>query len=265
MTTALSMVYHDPAGRLLDQIRRTLPALTTMFARVIVQASATANADGLQLFAQAGEEVCQDRSDPAANGGRIGRLRRMSIESALRHAACPHILYCDSDRVLHWAEYHADEFRRVSEAVRQFDFTVLGRTPRAFESHPRSQRDTETIINRLFGQISGQAWTDVTAGARGLSRAAAEVIVAQCDDDELSTDVSWPLYLQHHGDWSLGYVETEGLEFETADRFSAEVAVAGGYAAWLKRLENDPQEWVARLELARIEVAAMLPYVNDRR
>ena len=153
--------------------------------------------------------------------------------------------------------------------MRRFDFTVLGRTPRAFESHPHTQRDTETIINRLFGQISGFSWNDVTSGARGLSRAAAEMIVAHVEDDELSTDVSWPLYLQRHGArsarsvWSLGYLETEGLEFETADRFDDEIAVAGGLAAWIDRLENDPQEWVFRFDLARIEIEAMLPYVKS--
>jgi hypothetical protein len=159
----------------------------------------------------------------------------------------------------------ADELRQsersISEAVRQFDFTVLGRTPRAFDSHPRTQRDTETVINRLFGQVSGYSWNDVTSGARGVSRAAAEVIVAQVDDDELSTDVSWPLYLQHHGAWSIGYVETEGLEFETADRFADEVA-ATGYAAWLDRLENDPQEWAFRFDLARVGIEALLPYTG---
>ncbi len=202
-------------------------------------------------------------------GVRIGRLRRQSVEQALRDTSNSHIIYCDADRVLHWAEFYPAELQTISEAVRRFDFTVLGRTPRAFESHPHTQRDTETIINRLFGQISGFSWNDVTSGARGLSRAAAEMIVAHVEDDELSTDVSWPLYLQQHGArsarsaWSLGYLETEGLEFETADRFGDEIAVAGGLAAWIDRLENDPQEWVFRFDLARIEIEAMLPYVKS--
>jgi hypothetical protein len=274
-STALTMVYHDPAGRMLDQLNRTLPVIMSMFADVIVRASATANQQGKQLLKAAGaavfpaRSVRAARSSPAPNGRHradgigIGRLRRSVVELAFQHSAASHAIYCDADRVLHWAEFFPDEFRAISEAVRQFDFTVLGRTPRAFESHPRTQRDTETVINRLFGQVSGFSWNDVTSGARGVSRAAAEAIVANVEDDELSTDISWPLYLQHHDGWSIGYVETEGLEFETADRFADEVAAAGGYAAWLDRLENDPHEWAFRFDLARVEIEALLPYVRN--
>ena len=268
MTTALTMVYHDPVGRMLDQLSRTLPAITSIFADVIVQASTAANEHGLRLFEQAGAVISPTRSIPATNGSRwasgagIGRLRRSVVDLAFRHSAASHAIYCDADRVLHWAEFYADEFRSISEAVRAFDFTVLGRTPRAFDSHPRTQRDTETIINRLFGQVSGFAWNDVTSGARGLSRAAAEVIVANVEDDELSTDISWTMYLHHHSDSSIGYIATEGLEFETADRFAAEIS-AIGYAAWLDRLENDPHEWAFRFDLARVEIEALLPYIQN--
>jgi hypothetical protein len=260
------MVYHDPAGRMREQIERTLPIITSIFPNVIVQASGTANEQSLRVFQGAGVKVYAARSSTATNGSGIGRLRRHVVEQAVHDTSDSHLIYCDADRVLHWAEYYAEEFRSISEAICQFDFTVLGRTSRAFESHPRTQRDTETIINRLFGQISGFDWNDVTSGARGLSRAAAEAIVAHVDDDELSTDVSWPLYLRRDGArsrWSLGYLETEGLEFETADRFGDKIAAAGGLATWLDRLENDPQEWIARLNLARIEIEAMLPYAQS--
>lgn len=265
------MVYHDPAGRMLDQLRRTLPTIMSIFPDVIVQASTSANQAGVQFLEGAGAQVFQTRSISAPNGRHradgmgIGRLRRNTLELTFQHCSATHVVYCDADRVFHWAEYYADEFRAVSDAVRQFDFTVLGRTPRAFESHPRTQRDTEAIINRLFGQVSGFAWNDITAGARGVSRTAAEVIVADVEDAELSTDISWPMYLLHHAawpTWSIGYIETDGLEFETADRFGAEIKSIG-YAAWLDRLENDPHEWAFRFDLARIEIEALLPYVDN--
>ena len=42
---------------------------------------------------------------------------------------------------------------------------------------------------------------------------------------------------------------TEGLEFETADRYADQVAAAGGLDAWIAQLDADPQRWVERLEL----------------
>src|SRR5262249_28332832 len=131
---------------------------------------------------------------------------------------------------------------------------------RAFNSHPRVQRDTETIINSVYATISGFNW-DVTAAARGLSRKATAAILAGCPDETIGIDVAWPLFLQRAGGFSLGYIATEGLEFETADRYGDEVAAAGGIAPWLARLDADPREWVKRLDMARVEVEALLPYV----
>ena len=89
-------------------------------------------------------------------------------------------------------EFYPEELRRVAQQITQFDFTILGRTPRAFATHPRIQRDTEAIINHVFERVSDRAW-DTGAGARGLSRRAAETIVTGCLDDAISNDVTWPL------------------------------------------------------------------------
>ena len=37
-------------------------------------------------------------------------------------------------------------------------------------------------------------------------------------------------------------------------------AAAGGLAQWIDRIDRDPQRWVRRLELARMELQAMIPY-----
>jgi len=68
----------------------------------------------------------------------------------------------------------------------------------SFHSHPRVQRDTEAIVNHVFQVISGYDW-DVMAAARGLSRPASEAILDRCFDEEISTDVSWPLCLRSLG------------------------------------------------------------------
>src|SRR5262249_31269623 len=151
------------------------------------------------------------------------------------------------------------ELERIVVQLPEHDFTVLGRTERAFASHPRIQRDTEAIINTVYATVSGHHW-DVTAAARGISRRAAEAILAGCPDESVGTDVSWPLFLQRADSFTLGTIATEGLEFETADRYGAEIAAAGGLERWVTHLDADPQRWAHRLDLARIEVESMLPY-----
>jgi hypothetical protein len=127
----------------------------------------------------------------------LGWFRRAAVQLALQ-GPCPFILYCDFDRVLHWMEFHPQELNEVAQQIGAHDFTILGRTPRAFATHPRLQRDTEAIINHVFERVSGWAW-DTGAGARGLSRRAAEAIVMGCLDDQISNDVTWPLCLHQHG------------------------------------------------------------------
>jgi hypothetical protein len=169
-------------------------------------------------------------------------------------------LLCDFDRALHWAEWFPDELAAVAVDA-GFDFTVLGRTQRAFATHPAHQRETEALINRVFETVCGAAW-DVTAGARSLSRPAAEALVAESTDDAISNDVTWPLLLRARGRFSVGFTAVDGLEFETADRHADEVAAAGGLARWIESLDRDALRWAQRLELARVEVEALVPFAG---
>ncbi len=253
---ALALIQYDPDGALFDQTVRILPRLQQVFADIAVYANAATSPRSIGYLRQQGVHVTAEGAQVGLN--HVGWFRRASVQLAL-HSPCPFILYCDFDRILHWMEFYAQELIDVARRLTQYDFTVLGRTERAFATHPRIQRDTEAIINHVFERVSGWPW-DTGAGARGLSRRAAEAIVTGCLDDQVSNDVTWPLCLRQRGGFTLGYIETEGLEFETPDRFPLEVAQAGSVAQWSERLDDDPQHWSHRLELARIEVAALLPF-----
>ncbi|CAG0926416.1 hypothetical protein TFLX_00069 [Thermoflexales bacterium] len=255
---ALTLIQHDPSGTLFDQTVRIMPRLQQVFTEIAVFANADTAPSSIEYLAQHGVRLVAETRRLGLN--QVGWLRRAAVELALQ-GPCPFILYCDFDRILHWMEFHPQELSDVAQQIGAYDFTVLGRTPRAFATHPRIQRDTEAIINHVFERVSGWAW-DTGAGARGLARRAAEAIVTGCLDDQISNDVTWPLYLAQRGGFTLGHLETEGLEFETPDRFPTEVAQAGGVAQWSEQLDDDPQHWAYRLELARIEVEAMLPYTQ---
>ena len=255
----LAVTQHDPDGRLTEQVRRVLPTLQRHFAQIVVQATYASPPEALDLLRAAGAQVYQEHTDEFNGLDRLGGTRRAAIDLALRTGAAT-ILFCDFDRALHWAEYHPDELATLAAQLTASDFTVLGRTARAFASHPRVQRDTESIINHVFARVSGYFW-DVTAAARGLSRRAAAALLAGCPDQSIGTDVAWPLFLLRAGSFTLAYRETEGLEFETADRFADQITAAGGRAAWIDQIDASPAQWALRLELARIEVAAIEPYI----
>jgi hypothetical protein len=256
-SVVLAATQHDPDGRLYAQTERVLPLLSSLFGTIAIQATSATQERAIALLKSAGAQVRYEASNMATGLNGLGRARRDTIEFALQQSA-PAILFCDFDRVLHWAEYYPRELEQTIARIVEHDFTVLGRTQRAFATHPRIQRDTEAIVNHVYATISGHAW-DVTAAARGLSRRAAEAILAGCPDESIGTDVSWPLFIECAGQ-TLGYIVTEGLEFETADRYGDQVAAAGGLEQWINTIDADPQRWIERLEIARIEVAAMLPY-----
>jgi len=262
MTVALAAPCHDPDGRLHEQIRRVLPVLTQVFDGLAIHASHGTHAPSLDLFAHAGAVIAHGLPNEAVERFKLGQARRDSVALTLK-LNCDFVLYCDCDRMLHWAERYPEELAHVVARLEGHDFTVLGRTPRAFDSHPRIQRDTEAIVNHVFATVSGHAW-DVTAATRGLSRRAAQAILAGCPDVEVSTDVSWTLFLQNAGGFSFGYIATDGMEFETADRYQDQVQEAGGLSQWMAQLDADPAKWARRLDMARVEIEGMLPYLERR-
>ena len=254
MNVALAATHHDPEGRLLAQTARMLPQLRELFPRITLRLTSTTVARAEKLVLAHGVDLVREQEAP---GGltQLGRPRRAVVARALEQGA-QHVVFCDFDRVLHWAEFYPVELAEVVTHLPEADFTVLGRSEQAFASHPRCQRDTEAPINTVFAAVSGHAW-DTGAGARGLSRRAAEAVLAGCADESVGVDVTWPLFLLRQGGFNLTYRATEGLEFETADRYADQVATCGGLNAWIDRIDRDPRQWALRLELARVEVQAI--------
>lgn len=244
---------------MVEQIGRVLPRLSQIFAALAIQASYASQPAALEPLRAAGALVRQESSAEFNSIASLGGSRRAALELGLQGAG-EALLFCDFDRALHWAEFHPAELADVASQLGARDFTVLGRSARAFGSHPRIQRDTEAIINHVYQLASGRGW-DVTAAARGLSRRAAEALLAGCPERSIGVDVAWPLFIERAGGFSLGYRATEGLEFETADRFGDQVAAAGGRERWIEQLDADAQQWAFRLDMARIEVEAAVPYM----
>lgn len=267
MSVTLAITHHDPDGRLNQQLNRHLSTLTALFGGIAVHSSPQANAEALACLENAGASIALQERVLVDGTVQIGRVRREVIEQALSFETS-HVMYCDGDRVLHWAENYPDELAHVVDQIQQFDFTVLGRTQRAFDSHPRIQRETEVLINHVYALLSGNQW-DITAAARGLSVAAVQTILDHCSDNTFGVDGTWPLTIQRHIDkqqnaqnetLSLSYIETEGLQFETADQFAPEIAQMGGVGPWMNSLDGDAQNWATRLKLAATEAEAMLAH-----
>lgn len=267
--TSLATTIHDPENRLYEQMCREWPKIATLFSFIAVNASPNTSEAVLAFLRSQGAHIQQQQLSDEESALCLGEARRdvvlASLAATIPDAMSTHTLHCDFDRVLHWSEQYRDELRQMVARVPDHDFTVFGRTPRAFASHPRIQRDTERIINHVFSLASGKEW-DITAAARGISRRAAKAIRDGCHERSFGVDAAWPLFIQQlmkeQSELTMAYVEAEGLEFETVDRYMAEADALGGVEAWVDQLDADPKQWSYRTRLAWIEIEAMQQYVR---
>lgn len=257
----VAATHHDPSDAMLSQTQRVLPLLLDVFSTIVVLASPSTGTRTVDVLTQVGIHVVRQQND--VNIDQLGLVRLDSLRLAAQYEGSS-MLRCDWDRLLHWAETYPDELREFVAAMPGFDVLILGRTPRAFATHPRVQRDTETLANHAFGLAFGQT-LDVTAGAIGLSRRAVEKLLAVDPPEQtVGTDCAWPLYLSHSPDLVLGYTPTEGLEWETPDRYLDEINAVGGLDAWMAAFDADLNQWEFRVQLAMHEVAAVNRWRRQR-
>ena len=256
---ALAVTAHDPGQRLVGMIEAHLPALVARYAVVSAYCSRDTSPTVLNLLREHSVLVRVDGNEPSGIEG-IGAVRREAVRAGLQ-AGTTHLQLCDFDRALHWVAHYPAELEAVLAEIPGYDLLVLGRTARAWATHPPYQTETEPLFNKVFAQVSGLDW-DVGAGSRGLSRRGAETLLALSRENSVGTDAEWPLLLLRQPGFRVGQRLCEGLEFETADAFGPEIEAAGGYAAWEAQMSADPRRWVFRLRLALFIAEAALRFYD---
>jgi len=246
-TVALTMTSHESDDRLVSLTEAHLPGLAARYEALIVYCSRETHPALLAALRRYGAAVRLDSTD-AAGIHQLGSIRRETLRTGLL-AGTSHLQLCDFDRAIHWSACYPDEMDAVAADIPNYDLLVLGRTERAWATHPPYQAETEPLFNRAFALVSGRSW-DIGAGSRGLSRRTAETLLETSQEPTVGVNAEWPLLLLRWDDLTVGYRPCEGLEFETADRFGAEIEAAGGYGAWEAQMSADPGRWVFRLRVA---------------
>jgi hypothetical protein len=256
-TVALAATVHQPDERLASMAKAQLPALVARYASVVAFCSGSTHSAILDLLHDHGAAVQVDVA-PATGIERIGDVRRTTLRLGLE-TGTSHLQMCDFDRALHWIAHYPQELETVVADIPDHDLLVLGRTPRAWATHPPYQAETEPLFNKVFALVTGLPW-DVGAGSRGFSHRAAETLLARSQEQTVGIDAEWPLLLLGQDNFRVGFRACEGLESETADRFGPEIEAAGGYDAWEKGMSADPVHWAFRLRVALLIAEAAVRY-----
>ena len=258
---ALVSTIHDSAGWSITPLRESSPLLEDLYERRIVIATKGTSQSVIDAFEESGWFLASPRSNVGVEYISDSRLKviRAGVEAGANHL---HLI--DTDRVLHWAAHYPDELRGVVSRISKLDFTIIGRTQRALQTHPRNQVETEAIANKVFSLIYGKE-VDITAASRGISKAAVEVLAKYSHGRFFDNDSEWPTILLCLGGLSMGYVEAEGLEWETRLKREQMTLPDGRRVDVKDYYEGNPESWVYRLMLAhRIAQAALETSRNMR-
>jgi|FLYN01.1.fsa_nt_gi hypothetical protein len=188
--------------------------------------------------------------------------RYMALKAALETEA-NFIHYVDMDRLLRWVETRPDEWRGTVSAMQEAEYTVIGRTAAAYQTHPQALIQTEQISNAVVSHLVGQAM-DVSAGAKGFSRRATEFLVANTQPGRaLGADGEWTVLL-HRAGFKVNYVEVDGLDWESADRYQEQAADGNRQRRLAEEYDMQAENWAARVQVALEITQAALDAVQRR-
>ena len=247
MVTLVSTL-HDPEGRMVDATRRLLGRLQELYEGISVVPTSSTSERLLGTLSGVAVESLDE------SNGAIGVGRRHALKLGLLSGAS-HLHYCDFDRILHWIDRYPSELTSILRAIQAHDYLMIGRTERAFATHPRVQVDTEGITNRGFSHWFGEP-VDVTAGSCGVSAQAAALLLKRSVTNSNATDAEWPALVRLAG-LRVGFIRTEGLEFETPDYFQDQIAAEGSLEAWMEKRSQPLDSWISRTRLTLESLEAL--------
>jgi hypothetical protein len=258
---ALASTLHDPLGRALPFLEReAVVCALTSYPKIAVAATSATDPRVTTRLKALGARVVP--------GGTTGVGRRAALAAVVPEAEA--YVNCDLDRWLHWAICWPEELAALPERIARFGtrertrpwYVCLGRTARAFRTHPAAQRLPEEATNRALSLAAARP-LDATAGAAWLSPEGAAIVLAESSEPSASTDLEWAALILRRDPSRLRGLHNEGLEWETPDFHAAEIAQAGGLAAWTKAVFDTPAMWTSRLKLAADSTAALLRVMGD--
>ncbi|MFD2042953.1 hypothetical protein ACFSTA_01375 [Ornithinibacillus salinisoli] len=82
--------------------------------------------------------------------------------------------------------------KKIVTEISKYDYLILGRTQRAFQTHPVEWVETEKITNKICS-LELNREVDITAGSCSFSRVAAEYISSY--SQEKMTDAEWGMII----------------------------------------------------------------------
>ncbi len=220
---ALTCITHDPTGSLLSTIKELKEELLNLnYDKKYITIS---NVTPKEIVKEL--EECNFHINIVEKLG-VGNARRDSLKFVSNY---DYYHYCDFDRLLTWIKEYPAELNSFIHNIVDVDYLIIGRTEKAFQTHPEEWQVTESVSNKIMSlQLEKQV--DITAGSCALSKRAIDYIIkySKCR----MTDGEWPMIINTFTDFNISYITVEGLKY--VNKLNQD-NIVDPIKAWSTRLE----------------------------
>ena len=249
--------FHDPEFRLKDLIKSILPKINELFIGGIICLTPYTNKEVLNFLTDEGFIAVIEPSDRQID------TYRTALRTALENiddSAYQRIFHIDFDRLIHWINTYPEELSHILQNNSDVDYLHIGRTSRAFSTHPTTQKRTEIIVNEIGSKILGfNGIKDLISVCYFFTKALGQRILEVNHSTASGFYSTWPIYLWSYAP-SKRYVEVEGHEWETPDRFKKEIDEIG-FEKWIEKFQSF-EEWNKRVKILHDCLLELFDYVK---
>lgn len=229
---ALITIIHDKEGLLYEMLNKVVHLFKNYYEYRYAAVSDQTSFNVVSMLKDNGFRVFLIEKNGA------GHARRKIVQ-LMRDYPHEYYHYCDLDRLVTWMLEYPSELTLIQREIPKYDYLILGRTKRAFCSHPKAWIETESIVNKVFtlefDSNNSNDDIDITAGSCGMSRKA---LLAIADQSTMKmTDAEWPLIIKNmFGRREVGCLNVDGLLYLSHNQSNVK--------------DDKLLEWTSRLRLA---------------
>lgn len=238
-TVNFASTIHDPKKQLKHLIEEVGEKLRTPFSTASVVYTPKTHPDEVAQLEEIGYQTFK-ADETVINTYQVALKQACDSKTS-------NILYSDLDRALHWMKTYPDEILKFIQTPIKNDFILFGRTKRAFNTHPETQTLTEGIGNKITSKLLDFPDTrDVLGTTWLLTPALAKQVLEKEPGNQYGFYIEWPITFWRSA-MNPRYIEVEGLEWETPDRYKEEIKKQG-LEQWKKDYQTH-DEWIKRTHM----------------
>ena len=250
---SLAATLHNQNDEMLPIVEKTIRKQKKLFSSINITATANTHKKLINYLVH---HINLKTTPNRPRGSSANRKLALKMAVKVRPQARA-FFHIDYDRFLHWLSAYPQELENfLRNLPTNYDFLSIGRTKRAFLTHPKIQIEAERWTNKKLKKILNVD-IDTTTGCYLISKKLAGIISKRGGQDNLLsvTDGEWPA-LAFINNLSLGRVDVEGLEFETPDFHRKDIKKAGSKQKWIKKVYESAKMKKFRWKIAKETVKA---------